>query len=102
MLKLSWSYVQGKLPQGVVTSLETIENQRHLRRNRQLSVPRNMGRMGMKQIDVKLPKYINKYYDNLTIVNTKVALIRKMKKGLLSSYREVIVCNNVGCVECKD
>jgi hypothetical protein len=69
------------MPQGIKNSRESFENQRNLRRNRLLTVPRNMGRMGMNQIDIKLPKTINKEFNNLVMLNTKVALIRKVKKN---------------------
>lgn len=101
IMKMAWSYVQGKLPNGIKDSLETVDNHRNLRRNRTLIVPRHVVRMGKFQIDIKLPKAINKDFNNLTVLNTKAALTRKVKKELISRYRDVVTCNNVGCMECR-
>ena len=55
----------------------------------------------MYQIDYVMPSLINNMYVELGNYNTKTALVRKIKKTLIDRYNEVVVCNNIGCIECR-
>ena len=101
MLKLAWSYCQGKIAPGIKDCLDLLRDQRQLRNLRILAVPLNMGRMGNNQIDVKLPKTINRFNNALIDIVSRNALVNKAKKEMINRYREVVVCHNIGCKECR-
>ena len=100
MTKLAWSYLHGRMPAGIKNSLEEMREQRPLRNNRILNVPLCNNRIGQLQIDITLPKIINSQNVPLTNINNKLALVKKIKKTLISRYHQVVVCNNEGCIEC--
>ena len=101
MSKLAWSYLHGRMPAGIANSLEEMRDQRQLRQNRLLNVPRTNNRLGQNQIDVTLPIFVNNNHDSLLASTSKNVLVRKIKKHLGSRYRQVVTCNNEGCNECR-
>ena len=100
MTKMAWLYVQDRLPQGIRESLNIAREDRQLRYNRNLVIPINMGSQGKFQIDVQLPLVVNRLGMELTVYHNITAVKNKIKNTMISNYNEVIVCNNMGCIEC--
>ena len=101
VIKHAWLYIHDRMPAGIKDSLEEMREQRNLRHNRIMNVPRTTRNTDLNQIDIVLPSKINDMYDSLNNTNTIGKLITSTKKTLISLYQEAVICNNVGCIECR-
>ena len=88
------------MPAGIKESLDELNDQRQLRNNRLLNVPINNFRSGQNQIDITLASIINTYHESLANFTTKLSVVRNIRKNLISSYPDVVTCDNIGCKEC--
>ena len=99
VIKHAWLYIHDRMPAGIKDSLEEMREQRNLRHNRIMNVPRTNRNIDLNQINIVLPSKINDMYDSPNNTNTIGKLITSTKKTLISLYQEAVICNNVGCIE---
>ena len=90
-----------KLPSFLYSMITESRRNINLRNNTTVTVPRARSLNDSNQVDYKLAQKINQIDHRWIQVQSQKTLKTKLKKEIISAYRDSVICNSPMCMECQ-